>query len=151
MLELAFQKVYEKFKFHFYRSIFERIEKREFTLTTIEAFCIEIIYAMDHPTVGEFAAFSGISSPNAAYKVNSLIRKGYLKKVQSENDKREYHLEVTDKYLDFYNISASYMTTVMERIKKRFAQKDLEMLEHMLEVTADELMPEIGDFGRKES
>lgn len=46
----------------------------------------------DRPTVNEFASFVQISPPNAAYKVNSLIRKGYLKKVQSQEDKREYRL-----------------------------------------------------------
>lgn len=143
MLDKVFTKVYEKFKFHFYRSIFERVENRELTLTTIETFCIEIIYAMDHPTIGEFAAFIQISSPNAAYKVNSLIKKGYLRKVQSENDKREYHLEVTEKYLDYYNISSAYTQIVMNRIKERFSAEELELLEHMLEVTSEELMPEV--------
>lgn len=143
MLERAFGKVYDKFKFHFYQSIFEKVGNRELSLTTIETFCIEIIYAMDHPTVGEFASFIRISSPNAAYKINSLVKKGYLRKVQSENDKREYRLEVTEKYLDYYNLSTSYMAVVMNRIKKRFDTEELELLENILEVTAQELMPEV--------
>ena len=57
-----------------------------------------------------------ISPPNAAYKVNSLVKKGYVRKVQSPDDRREYHLEVTQKYIDYYNISSSYMAEVMERI-----------------------------------
>lgn len=80
MLETAFSEVYTKFKLHFYRKVFERWESREATLTTVETFCMEIIYALDRPTVNEFASFVQISPPNAAYKVNSLIRKGYLKK-----------------------------------------------------------------------
>lgn len=63
---------------------------------------------MGKPTINEFASFVQISPPNAAYKVNSLIKKGYLKKVQSENDRREYFLVVTQKYKDYYNISYSY-------------------------------------------
>lgn len=80
MLETAFSEVYTKFKLHFYRKVFERWESREATLTTVETFCMEIIYALDRPTVNEFASFVQISPPNAAYKVNSLIRKGYLEK-----------------------------------------------------------------------
>ena len=109
MLEKSFSEVYMKFKLHFYKSLFEKIQNRETSLTTVETFCIEIIYAMNNPTVSEFAQFIQISSPNAAYKVNSLIKKGYLRKVQSESDKREYHLEVTEKYLNYYNISSSYV------------------------------------------
>lgn len=143
MLDKSFGEVYSKFKLHFYKSIFEKIQNREMSLTTVETFCIEIIYAMNNPTVSEFASFIQISSPNAAYKVNSLIKKGYLRKVQSENDKREFHLEVTEKYLNYYNISSSYMQDVMERIKDRFNDDELELLERVLKITAKELMPEL--------
>ena len=104
---------------------------------------MEIIYSMKNPTINEFARIANISSPNAAYKVNRLIWKGYLKKVQSKKDKREYYLQVTDKYLEYYNISYQYMTTVMDRIKERFSKDELNLLEHVLEVMHSELMPEI--------
>ena len=143
MLDEAFARVYTKFKLHFYRKVFERFQDREASLTTVESFCMEIIHALDHPTVNEFASFVQISPPNAAYKVNSLVQKGYLRKVQSPSDRREYHLEPTQKYLDYYNISYSYLSTVMERIKERFSPEDEQKIEQMLQVIADELMPEI--------
>ena len=99
--------------------------------------------ALGKPTVNEFASFMCISSPNAAYKVNSLIRKGYLRKVQSEEDHREYHLEVTQKYIDYYNISASYLEEVMTRIARRFTPEECGKLEEMLEIVSHELMPEV--------
>ncbi len=142
MLEEAFQQVYMKFKLHFYKALFDKIQDRETSLTTVETYCIEIIYAMDHPTVSEFASFIQISSPNAAYKVNSLVKKGYLRKVQSENDKREYHLEVTDKYLNYYNLSSSYVKIVTDRMKERFDPEELKVLEKVLRVTSEELMSE---------
>lgn len=146
MLDNALSEVYMKFKLHFYKSMFERIQNRETSLTTVETFCIEIIYAMNNPTVSEFASFIQISSPNAAYKINSLIKKGYLRKVQSENDKREFHLEVTEKYLSYYNISSSYVKDVTDRIENRFEEEELKLLEKMLNITAKELMPELNDI-----
>lgn len=146
MLEKSFSEVYMKFKLHFYKSIFEKIQNRETSLTTVETFCIEIIYAMNNPTVSEFAQFIQISSPNAAYKVNSLIKKGYLRKIQSESDKREYHLEVTEKYLSYYNISSSYVTNVVNRMKERFDDEQLKVFEDVLRVTAKELMNELDEL-----
>lgn len=143
MVEEAFIQVYTKFKLHFYKSLFEKIQKRETSLTTVETYCIEIIHAMGTPTIGEFASFIQISSPNAAYKVNSLIKKGYLTKVQSEDDKREYHLEVTDKYKDYYNLSANYVKRVASRMKERFTRDELELFEKLLVIISSELMPEI--------
>ncbi|MGN0243521.1 MAG: MarR family transcriptional regulator, partial [Lachnospiraceae bacterium] len=98
MLQQSFDRVYSKFKLHFYQKVFEKWQDREASLTTVETFCMEIIYAMHNPTINEFAQVANLSSPNAAYKVNNLVKKGYLQKIQSEEDKREYHLQVTQKY-----------------------------------------------------
>ena len=142
-LEDAFYGVYSKFKLHFYTKFFERIQERETSLTTVETFCMEIIYSINNPTVNEFARVANISSPSAAYKINNLIKKGYLRKVQSEVDKREFHLEVTEKYLDYYNITYSYIGKVMNRLEERLTPEELQTLEKDLNVMSDELMPEI--------
>lgn len=143
MLDKDFDRVYTKFKLHFYRAVFSRYQQGEDSLTTVESFCMEIIMALGRPTINEFARFVQISPPNAAYKVNSLVQKGYVRKVQSPEDKREYFLEVTQKYIDYYNISYSYLNTVMDRIKHRFPEEEVEHLEDMLHVISSELMPEI--------
>ena len=143
MLQEQFYKVYTKFKLHFYQNVFEKWQDREASLTTVETFCMEIIYYLGKPTINEFAKMANISSPNAAYKVNNIIKKGYIKKVQSQEDKREYHLEVTEKYKNYYNISYDYVNVVMERIKERFSEDELKTLEKILSVMSDELMSEI--------
>lgn len=143
MLEQAFNSVYSKFKLHFYQEIFRRFQDREASLTTVETFCMESIQALGRPTVNEFAGFMRISPPNAAYKVNSLVKKGYVRKVQSADDRREYHLEVTKKYLDYYNISSDYLKSVMSRVSARFSPEDCARLQKMLTVVGQELMPEV--------
>lgn len=143
MLEQSLSDVYTKFKLHFYRKVFSRFESREASLTTVETYCIEIIHALGHPTVNEFASFAQISPPNAAYKVTNLIQKGYLKKVRSKTDKREYFLEVTPKYFEYYNLNHGYILTVIDRIKDRFTPQEVSLLDHILTVMYDELMPEV--------
>ncbi len=102
----------------------------------------------DHPGAGgtygkRVCLLMKISSPNAAYKVNSLIKKGYVVKVRSESDKREYHLRPTQKYLDYYNISNDYIQTVMGRVVRRFSPAECAQLEEILTVLSRELMPEV--------
>lgn len=142
MLEEVFSEVYNKFKLHFYKKLFERLGDRETSLTTVETFCMETIYAMKSPTINEFATFLGISTPNAAYKVNSLVKKGYLEKIQSEDDKREFHLRPTKKYFDYYDVSNAYRSKVMERAAERFSEDELKKLEEMLTIISEELMKE---------
>lgn len=138
-----FVDVYEKFKLHFYQEIFTRFQGREASLTTTETFCVDVIHDLDKPTIHEFAQFAHISAPNAAYKVNSLIKKGYIEKVQSETDKREYHLQVTERYLGYYNLSCNYIEEVIDRVRDRFAPSEIDTFEGVLEAIATELTSEI--------
>ena len=149
MLEESFLDVYTKFKLHFYQEVFSRFQNREASLTAVETFCMEIILALKEPTINEFASFAHISSPNAAYKVNSLIQKGYVEKVQSPHDRREYHLRPTKKYMDYYNISSNYLKEVMDRVLRRFTPE--EAREHVIKGSTAEyfLLGALNELGRK--
>jgi len=152
LLEAVFNEVYTKFKLNFYRGIFERLQERESSLSASDAYAVEIIHALREPTISEFAEFLQISQPNATYKVNTLIRKGYIAKVNSNTDRREYHLSTTQKFWDYYAISQNYVATVMQRIRERFPKEEIEQLEKMLSIISQELMPENkGEYLTKQS
>ena len=139
----ALSEVYTKFRVHYYRDVFNRIQSRELSLTTVEAYCVEIIHSLGCPTINEFANFIGISSPNATYKVNSLIKKGYVEKVQSETDKREYHLKVTDKFFKYWNLSEKYFGIVEARMKNALSEEEYDFFNKIMKKVSDELMPEL--------
>ncbi len=143
MLEKAFHGVYTKFKLHFYQNVFQHSEMRDANLTTVETFCMEGIMGMGRPTIAEFARMMQISTPNAAYKIASLVRKGYLEKIQSTTDRREYYLRPTQKYIDYYNIGYAYLDTVTRRVQQRFSPEECEKLAQMLSIISTELMPEL--------
>jgi DNA-binding MarR family transcriptional regulator len=143
MLEQSFLDIYTKFKIHFYQEIFKMTHAREMSLTSTEVFCVEIIHALGSPTVNEFANFLQVSSPNAAYKVNSLMKKGYIEKIQSEEDKREYHLQVTQKYYDYFNMGQTYLTEVSQRAEEHFDTDEIQKLDRILEEISNKLMPEV--------
>ena len=46
-------------------------------------------------------------------------------------------------YNDYYNISYSYLSTVVQRVNKRFPKEDVKKLEQMLTIISNELMPEL--------
>ena len=142
-LEHYFLEVYTKFKLSMYRKIFSSSEDRKEGLSAMENFCAETIYALNGPTVHEFASFVHISAPNAAYKIHNLIRKGYVVKIRSKEDRREYHLEVTEKYLREYGLTYDYVEVVMKRIRERFSEEDARHFEEILRVISEELMSEV--------
>ena len=73
-----------------------------------------------------------------------------MEKIQSTTDRREYHLRPTQKYIDYYNISYSYLSTVIERVRQRFPEEDVDKLEEMLSVISNELMPELDMLKKKD-
>ena len=142
MLEKNFAEVYDKFKLQFYRRVFDLVRERDGSLSAMEAFSLEVIQMLDAPTVGQFADFLNISQSNATYKVNSLIKKGYLERQNSTTDRREYHLILSEKYYNYRDLFANYEQKVMQRIEERFPKEDVECFDRILKVMSDELMPE---------
>lgn len=147
MLEEKFLEVYDKFKLEFFRRIFELVREREGSLSAMEAFSIEVIHALHEPTIGQFADFLNISQSNATYKVNNLIKKGYLQKQNSEIDRREYHLVLTEKYYGYTDIMRSYVQTVVGRMDESFSAEEAAAFADMLGRISDEMMPEAESFG----
>ena len=146
MLKELFMDVYDKFKLSFYKSIFKGFEDRETTLTSTEIFCVEVINALGRPTISELTEFMEISKPNMAYRVSKLANKGYIKRIQSKDDKREYYLEPTEKFFKYHNIRTKYIDTVLNRLKERFPEKDIQKLTEILDTMSNELMPEVTNF-----
>ena len=143
MIKEAFVKVYDNFKMHFYHEIFQKWRGRELSLTTFETFCMEIIYILDRPTVSEFSKFASLSSANAADKINKLIAKGYIRKIQSEKDRRKYFLEPTEKYNDYYNINNAYISKVLDKVENRFSEEEKATFLKILTVMSEELMDNV--------
>jgi len=142
MLEKNFIEVYDKFKLQFYRKVFELVRERDGSLSAMEGFSLEVIKMLNQPTVGQFADFLNISQSNATYKVNNLIRKGYLERENSQTDRREYHLILSEKYYRYMELLTSYELMVVERMKQRFSPEDVDKLDEMLGIISSELMPE---------
>ena len=142
MLEKHFSEVYDKFKLQFYRRVFELVRERDGSLSAMEAFSLEVINMLGEPTVSQFADFLNISQSNATYKVNNLIKKGYLARQNSTIDRREYHLVLSERYYTYMNIYANYELIVMRRVAERFPPEDVAVFDRILQVMSDELMPE---------
>lgn len=141
MLEKEFEKLYYKFRSNYCKNLFARVNDGEGSLSATESYCVEVIFLLDRPTVHEFAEYVNISLPNATYRISNLIRKGYIRKVPSEMDRREFHLEVTDKFLDSYGANTTFNAQLMKQIKEKFSSEEVAQLEEMISKIVNEIMP----------
>lgn len=124
--------LYKKLRLVHYRRMFGRIHERDGSLSATEAFAVDVIYLLEKPTLGEFAACLGISQPNATYKVNNLMAKGYVEKRASESDRRECRLCVTEKFMDYFGAQITFLRSAVDKLAEKFSGKELETFEKVL-------------------
>lgn len=139
-VDIIFGKVYHKFKLNLYKNMFRRLSQNQEGLTATEAFTVEVIYALGKPTIGDLVDFLELSQPNLTYKVAQLVRKGYVKKVTSESDKRKVFLEVTDKFKDYYSIKNEYVEHAMNKLSESMSPEQLANFEKLLEALNESLV-----------
>ena len=108
MLSESLSRVMLRMRLGFLRKMFITVREDSKDLTPMEIFCLEGIETLERPTISQFARFAGISQSNATYRVNCLIRKGYVNRVPSKTDRREFHLELTLNFFCVYMSSADY-------------------------------------------
>lgn len=137
MLEQEFERLYLKFRLWHYRTLFAKIGDRDSRLSATESFAAEAIFLLNRPTVKEFAEFLHISQPNATYKINSLVAKGYVVKQTSAEDKREFRLQVTDKFLEYYGANAPFIVSMLANIRSTFSPEEIVQLENIIKRIAD--------------
>lgn len=141
MLEDVLHDIYDKLRLTVLTQAYEAEGDRELALTSVETFSMETISALDRPTVAQFARAMHISAPNAAYRVASLVKKGYLRKVRSRKDARIYYLEPTSRYRKYVGSNESFIEDIADRIRERFSAADYDRLSEMLEIIDKELIP----------
>ena len=137
MLEKAFNDVYTKFKLHFYQNVFQRFATREATLTTVESFCMEGIMAMGEPTIAEFSRMMQISTPNAAYKIGSLVKKGYTERERSEKDRRIVYIHLTGKGRQAFHHHAKFHEQMTDAVMAELGEEEVQVLGKTLKALTD--------------
>ena len=124
--------LYRKFRLINYKDIFRKIQEKDGSLSATEAFSADVIHLLQEPTVTRFAEYIGISQPNATYKVNNLVNKGYLKKLPSENDRRECYLQITDKFNGYFQENVSTLNDIFQKVETQFSKEELDTTKKVL-------------------
>ena len=106
-------------------------------LTTSEVFGLYIIDLLDGPTIKDFAGYMGISQPNATYKINALVEKGYVDKTVSDTDRRECHLYTTKKCKKLLKNGDHDVEEIESALRARFSEGQLEQAKEVFEAVLE--------------
>ena len=132
MLADAMRDVYQKLRLRNYRVLFGQIREKDGSLSATEAFAVDVIHLLGSPTVTQLADTLGISQPNATYKVNNLVQKGYVIKSSSEDDRRECRLQLGPKFYQYFSQSSQFIDQAAEKLQREFSPQELETFSRVL-------------------
>ncbi len=139
MLARVIEDLYNKFRLTNYQALFNRIREKDGSLSATEAFAVDVIYLLGSPTVTQLAEALGISQPNATYKVNNLVSKGYVVKSVSEDDRRECRLALGPKFYQYFTDSNRFIDHAVAALEKSFSREELDTFEKMLKALSREV------------
>ena len=132
MLNTAILDLFKRFRLYYYRQLFGRIREKDGSLSATEAYTVDVIFLLGNPTITQLAETLGISQPNATYKVNNLVTKGYVTKTVSEDDKREIRLSVCDRFFKYYGDLDHYSDRASAALESEYSAEELETFTRML-------------------
>ena len=142
MLSQEILDLYKKSRLMTYRAMFGRIREKTGSLSATEAYAVDVIYLLGSPTITQLAETLGISQPNATYKVNSLVKKGYIQnnlvakgyacKTISEDDKRECRVTVGERFYKYYGNSTRFIDNAVDALREDYSEDELKTFEKVL-------------------
>ena len=106
-------------------------------LTISEVFSVYLIDMLDGPSLKLFAETMGISQPNATYKVNTLMEKGYVEKLLSETDRRETRIYTTRKAKKIIQDVDSNPEMMEQQLRSRFTEQQLQTASEVFRVVLE--------------
>ena len=132
MLTAQITELYNRFRLMTYQELFGRIREKDGSLSATEAYTVDVIFLLKNPTVTQLAETLGISQPNATYKVNNLVAKGYVVKSASDGDKRECRLQVCDRFYRYYGNLDHFADKAVKELEEEYSSEELALFARML-------------------
>ena len=101
-------------------------------LSMRQVYYLETIARLEQPSFSELAEALGISRPSVTVLVGKLIRKGFLQKAQDGEDRRSFHIILTEKGHQFTGVHKNMHRQIVETMVARLNETEVEQLAVLL-------------------
>jgi DNA-binding MarR family transcriptional regulator len=102
-------------------------------ITMNQMLYLETISRLGEPTFGDLADQLGVTPPSVSVIIKKLIETGYIRKIQSDLDRRVYHLHLTEKGKRFNELHNEVHQLLARRITENLNQNEIDSLAVLLE------------------
>lgn len=101
-------------------------------LTARQLEYIEMIGKLGHPNLGEIAEALNLSKPSVTAIVEKLVSRGYIRKVQSDEDRRSSHVHLSSRGRALVKMHDETHHRIAELFRDNLKRNDLDMLVALL-------------------
>jgi len=112
-------------------------EKEGFTARQVEY--IDVINKLGNPNLGEIAKALKLSKPSVTAIVDKLSGKGYIQKFQSDEDRRSFHVHLSDKGKKLVEMHNETHKRIADVFINNMNSNDLKKLETLLNKVVSKL------------
>ena len=93
---------------------------------------VEIIGKLDNPNLSEIAAAFQLSKPSVTAIVEKLTARGYIRKVQSDEDRRSFHVHLSSRGQSLVEMHAATHHRIADMFRDNLDRDDLDRLVSLL-------------------
>jgi len=102
-------------------------------LTLVQMHYLEIISELCNPNITELATAMNLTKPTVTVALDKLMQKGYVAKIQSDEDRRSSHLHLTKKGMQINAVHEHAHARFVELMEEALEPTELEQLTVLLE------------------
>ncbi len=122
-LQNVFADLLKNYRYNYRSSMIDELEWSD--LTFKQFVYLDTILKMNEPTYSDIAKKFNITKPSVTIMVNKLISLGYLKRIQSEDDRRVYHVLAGSKGSNMLAIENNAITGLTQQITSCLTETEL--------------------------
>ena len=108
-------------------------DERFAELSMRQTLYLNTILRLEHPNFSDLARELGVSKPSVTAIVGTLIRKGYVERVQDGEDRRAYHILPTNKAEEFDKIHAATHKRLADFLAAQLSSSEVDQLVGLLD------------------
>ena len=108
-------------------------------LTATQVHYLDSVYHLENPNVSELASHLNVSKPTVTFAINKMEKQGYVKKNQSDEDRRFFSIHLTSKGKELAKLHDEVHKNYAEIFKQVLNKKELKTLEILLEKVLKEV------------
>lgn len=123
-LREAFLKMLKSYRETYRGAILDELELPEMTFK--QFVYLDAIIKMNNPSYSDLAKKFQVTKPAVTATVNKLISLGYLERVQSREDRRVYHIIISEKGKRMLAIEDSAVTDYVKHMESCLSQYEAE-------------------------